>query len=156
MMKFNHIWLSNIIVGAVVLGVSLRRLEITLGVLGTAWLLVNIVSGVTIMSGLIIMIGTLNFRFVRGGAIGNTIFYSFSELVRFPITIYPHVVQLLVTVIPFAFINFYPSQLFLARSGDQLFSPAFRYGAPLVAAISLGLGVVLWNGSIRHYQSTGS
>ena len=155
LMKFNHIWFSNIIIGLVVLLVSLRELGISLGAGDVVWLVVTLLCGVMIMSGLIIMIGTLNFRFIRAGGIGETIFRNFTDFIRYPITVYPKVIQILLTVVPFAFVNFYPAHLFLER-GDAIFAPALRYGGPPVAVATLLLGILLWNTSIKRYQSTGS
>ena len=155
LMKFNHIWFGNIIIGLVVLTVSLRELGIRLAAGDVIWLTVTLLCGVMIMSGLIIMIGTLNFRFIRAGGIGESIFRNFTEFIRYPITIYPKVIQLLLTVVPFAFINFYPAHLFLDR-GDATFAPALRYGGPPVAVGTLVMGILLWNASIKRYQSTGS
>ena len=154
-MKFNHIWFSNIIIGIVVLIVSLRELGVSLGAADVVWLVVTLLCGVMIMSGLIIMTGTLNFRFIRAGGIGESIFRTFTEFIRYPITVYPKVIQLLVTIVPFAFVNFYPAHLFLDR-GDATFAPALRYGGPPVAVATLALGILLWNASIKRYQSTGS
>ncbi|MDE0220623.1 MAG: ABC-2 family transporter protein [Spirochaetaceae bacterium] len=156
LMKFNHIWFSNMITGMVVLLISFRELGIRLGAAEVFWLAVTLLCGVMIMSGLIIMIGTLSFRFIRAGSMGGEIFGSLAEFVRYPITIYPWVIQLLLTVIPFAFINFYPAHLFLDRAGDGGFAPALRYGAPPVAVATLALSVLLWNAGIKRYQSTGS
>ena len=156
LMKFNHIWLSNIIVGLIVLIVSLRELGVTLGVSGMVWLVVTLLCGVMILSGLIIMVGTLSFRFVRAGAMGGQIFHTLTEFIKFPITIYPKVLQLLLTFVPFAFVNFYPAHLFLERGGEATFAPALRYGGPPVALVTLVLSVVLWNVGIKRYQSTGS
>ena len=156
LMKFNHIWLSNIMVGLIVLTVSLRELGITLGVLDVVWLVVTLLCGVMILSGLIIMIGTLSFRFVRAGAMGGQIFHTFTEFIKFPITINPKVLQLLLTFVPFAFVNFYPAHLFLERGGEATFAPALRYGGPPVAIATLVLAVMLWNIGIKRYQSTGS
>ena len=156
LMKFNHIWFSNIIIGLVVLVVSLRELGISLGAADLVWMIVTLVCGVMILSGLIIMIGTLSFRFIRAGSMGQRIFFTFADFIRYPITIYPKAVQILLTVVPFAFINFYPAHLFLDRSGDGTFASALRYGGPAVAVVTLVLGVALWNAGIRRYQSTGS
>ena len=109
-----------------------------------------------ILSGLIIMIGTLSFRFIRAGSMGQEIFGSFAEFIRYPISIYPKAIQLLLTVVPFAFINFFPAHLFLDRAGDGTFAPALRYGGPPVAVATLILSVLLWNAGIKRYQSTGS
>ena len=156
MMKFNHIWFSNIITGLVVLLVSLHQLGVSFGVAEILWLAVTIVSGVMILSGLIIAIGTLSFRFIKAGGIGERIFHTFSEFIQYPITIYPKFVQFLLTIVPFAFVNFYPAHLFLERGTDIGLAAQLRFGAPLVGVVLLVAAIALWNASIRHYQSTGS
>lgn len=156
LMKFNHIWFSNMLIGVVVLSISFRELGVRLGAMEILWLVVTLLSGVMILSGLIIMIGTLSFRFIRAGSMGQEIFGSFAEFIRYPISIYPKAIQLLLTVVPFAFINFFPAHLFLDRAGDGTFAPALRYGGPPVAVATLILSVLLWNAGIKRYQSTGS
>jgi len=58
-------------------------------------------------------------------------------------------------VIPLAFMNYFPSQVFLGRS-DYIFSPALGYMTPIVGITLFLIALKFWNFGIRHYQSTGS
>ena len=157
MMKFNHIWAASVFVGTAVIATCLRNLQIVLTPLNVVWLLFVLVSGVFLLSAIFILAGSLSFRFIQAATVASTIIYSIGEFVRYPITIYPTVIRILLTfLLPFAFINFYPSQYFLGRDSVELFHPLFQFGTPLVAAVMFLAAVTLWRHSLRHYSSTGS
>ena len=72
---------------------------------------------------------------------------------RYPITIYPTWLRLLLsTILPFAFVAFYPAQALAGR-------PEYAYGgylAPLLGAGVMAVGYGVWRAGLRCYESTGS
>ncbi len=72
---------------------------------------------------------------------------------KYPVTIYNRLLQcILMWVIPFAFVAFFPATYFL---GFDEFRP-FVLLIPVIAAVTMAVGISMWNLGIRHYESTGS
>jgi ABC-2 type transport system permease protein len=72
---------------------------------------------------------------------------------RYPLSIYSGFIQFVLSwIIPFGFASFYPSVRLLGRSQFRGYAPL----VPIVAAACLGVTLLAWNRSVRHYSSTGS
>ena len=122
----------------------------------THWLLFffSILAGSVVMSGISLIATPLSFwwgksrsvtGFVRGGLRGT---------LKYPITIYPKLIQILVYIIPYAFVAYYPCLYLLGRDT----SPK----AVLYPFISMLVGIavnfafwVFWRMGLRRYNSAG-
>ncbi len=72
---------------------------------------------------------------------------------RYPLSIYSGAIQFFLSwIIPFGFASFYPSVRLLGRTAFHSYAPFI----PLVAAVCLGITILVWNEGVRHYSSTGS
>jgi ABC-2 type transport system permease protein len=79
--------------------------------------------------------------------------YNLMELGRWPDTIWHPALKLLLTcVIPFSFVAFYPAGWLVSGAGWD--HPALL--TPLVAALALGVAVLMWRAGLRRYHSSGS
>lgn len=79
--------------------------------------------------------------------------YNMLSFGRYPLDIYsPFIRFFLSWVVPFGFAAFYPSAKLLGHSEHDT---AFLW-LPVVAAVTVGLAVVLWNRGVGNYSSTGS
>jgi ABC-2 type transport system permease protein len=80
--------------------------------------------------------------------------YNLLNFARYPLSIYRRFVTVLLTfVIPFGFVAFYPSALFLEKG------EAFRYLSyfvPVAGATMLFIGVAIWRMGLRRYAGAGS
>jgi ABC-2 type transport system permease protein len=154
---FNYIFLSNIAVAVVMLGITFSGLSIVWTPSNVMWFIVVIIGGALIQSAILIISGSISFWFVKSNSVVNTFIYSIRGFISYPITIYGIGIQVLLTfIIPYAFVNFYPSQLFLDKSGSDLFFSSFKYGTPIVGIIMFVLAIFIWNVGVNKYESTGS
>ena len=72
---------------------------------------------------------------------------------KYPVTIYNKFLQhILMWIIPFAFVAFFPSTYFFGSPGFLFYTII----TPLIAIACMVVGVVTWSLGIRHYESTGS
>ena len=72
---------------------------------------------------------------------------------KYPVTIYNRFLQyILMWIIPFAFVAFFPSAYFL----DNVQFRTYVALIPVVAFCSMSAGMIIWNLGTRHYESTGS
>jgi ABC-2 type transport system permease protein len=78
--------------------------------------------------------------------------FNTHEFARFPLTIYPRAIGLIMTwLIPYGFASFYPASHLLGREGGQL-----AWLAPLVAGVLAIISYRVWLFGLRHYGGTGS
>lgn len=118
---------------------------------------VIVTGGVLIAGAIRLMVTAVAFWTLRNQSLVHTVIFSSKEFIIYPITIYNMGVQFFLTfVFPIAFINFYPSHLFLDRSGAHLLHPALEMGTPFVGVILFTISLFIWRAGINHYQSTGS
>ena len=78
--------------------------------------------------------------------------YTFFEAGRFPITIFPTWVRILLTfVVPTAFITTVPASVLLGRLGGVF----VLYSLGVTAALCT-VSVLFWRYAVRHYSSASS
>ena len=115
--------------------------------------LLGIVCAAVIISSFKIMLASLAFKFKRSGPLLQFV-YNFSGYTKYPLKIYPKVIQHILTfIIPLGLCIFYPF--------ENLFSPI---KSPWLLALSMigftvvfaALCVFVWTRMIRKYESTGT
>ena len=114
-------------------------------------------SQVCFFGGLFIIGATITFWTVESSEAMNIFTYGGSELMAYPMQIYPDWLRRFFTfVIPAALLNYYPA-LFLLDKPDPFHLPAWLpFVAPLIGPGVLLLALLFWRFGVRHYQSTGS
>lgn len=74
------------------------------------------------------------------------------EFAKYPLTIYDGVTRVLVTIIPYTVVGYFPTLLVLDRGGPERH---LGWAAPLAAAMMAGLAALLWRSALRRYQGAG-
>ena len=116
-----------------------------------------IAGGVMIQSATRLSVSAVAFWTLRNSSLVHIVVFSSKEFILYPVSIYNHGVQFFLTFLfPIAFVNFYPAQYFLDKTGENLFHPALQMATPLVGAILFALSMYVWKRGIDHYQSSGS
>jgi ABC-2 type transport system permease protein len=155
--EFNYIFLSNIAIAFVMLGITFSGLQIVWTFANVIWLIVVILGGALIQGAILIMSGSISFWFIKSNSIVSTFIYGIRGFINYPITIYSVGIRVLLTfIIPYAFVNFYPAKFFLDKTGDDMFFSNFKFGTPIVGIIMLILAILIWNAGVKKYESTGS
>lgn len=127
--------------------------------LGISWSLTNIAllalfafSGSIIFLSITLIGATFAFWTTRTGHLINMLLQPFS-VASYPLEIYNTVIVFVLSfILPFAFVTYYPAQVFLERGSYM----AFAYLSPAAALISFLVAYIFWNFGLRHYTSTGS
>lgn len=144
--------LGELITGIVLLVISGIKLQLTISFSWIILMLIAIIGGTFIYTGIKIVFTSFAFKMKKSG---NLLFivYMTSDFARYPITIYNEFIKTLITyVIPFAFTAFYPAS-FLIRGNSLLFS----IGMPvLMGAVWMLIGRLFWNHELKYYESAGS
>ena len=149
--------LGRIAQGVTIFVVALTMVDITWTPLKLLYLPVVWASLVCFFGGLFIIGATITFWTVDSIEVVNIFTYGGSEMMSYPMRIYPDWLRHFFTfIIPAAFLNYYPALFFLDKP-DPFNLPYFvRFLAPLVGPGILAAALAFWRFGIRHYQSTGS
>jgi len=124
-------------------------------------LILSILGGVFVNSGLLIIAGSLSFWYVDSSMLisllcthGNSV-RSFCD---YPISVYSKGIQFILTfIIPYGFINYYPAvNFFNKHDGTAIIMNPFPCSALVAGIVVLTVSLVFWNISLKKYQSTGT
>ncbi|MGQ9629153.1 MAG: ABC transporter permease [bacterium] len=143
---------NGVITGTVIVVYASRRLQLPWTPLDILLLLILVLGATLVYGGVFLTLACINFWFEdRVGLLPPV--YNMIDFGKYPTPIYGRAIKVVLTwLIPFAFVGFYPSALFL-RGGEYKIYGLFT---PLVGAAFMGLGYSLWRRGLRQYQSTGS
>lgn len=144
--------LNGVVLGAAIMAYAAAQLDLAWG--WAEWaLLVPLVAGAYLVySGFFLALMSLSFWFPSRTGITSP-FMALSRFSEYPLTIYgPGLRWLLSTVVPFAFIAFYPSTVLLGRDAYW----ALGLMTPVVGLAVFGAGLLVWRQGLRHYESAGS
>ena len=116
-----------------------------------------IVGGVLIQGGIFIIFSSLSFYFVETNSIREIFYWNMRKFAGYPISIYNKIIQtIMIYVVPFAFVNYFPAQYLLRKEDMALYNEAYMYMAPLVGVVIYVVAYLFWRVSLRRYTSTGN
>jgi ABC-2 type transport system permease protein len=119
--------------------------------------LLTIFGGACLFGGLFVLQATLAFWTVESLEIVNTVTYGGTETAQYPLTIYRSWFRLFFTfVVPLACINYLPASQILSHAHPMLEPAPWKWAAPLVGMLFLGVSFQVWKLGVRRYCSTGS
>lgn len=155
--NFTYAFLGHTVLAGVVLGISIGSLDISWSASAVVFFILFLLGAFLIQCSMFIIGGALSFWFVNSSQLVDTFIYGIRRFVDYPINLYDTFIRILLTfIVPYAFVNFYPSVYFLNKSGNTLFHPALQYCTPIVGIVLFVLAYRLWSLGIKHYESTGS
>ncbi|MDP4164436.1 MAG: ABC-2 family transporter protein [Bacillota bacterium] len=133
---------------------SLTNLPIEWNGLKILTLILMVVSGVFIFTGIFILSATLCFWTIQGLEITNIFTDGGREMAQYPLNIYQKwVARFFTYVIPFGCANYLPLLYILDKKVDH----PFLYMLTPLAGIAFILPcLIIWKIGVKHYRSTGS
>lgn len=149
--------LGRIAQGVVIFSFALTLADIHWTV-GKVLYLPLIIAGLVCFFGGLFMIGaTISFWTVESLEAINILTYGGTEMMAYPMHIYPDWLRRTFTyIVPAIFLNYYPALYFLGKPDPFGLPPVFFFISPLVGAGVLGGALLFWRYGIQHYQSTGT
>jgi ABC-2 type transport system permease protein len=146
------VWnLADVFLGLGVIVYALGRLDVTPTPAHIAIFVVLLLAGLVIVYAFWMLLITTAFWFVRVPNIAE-LFTTFFTAGRFPVTVYPSWIRVLLTfVVPIAFLTTFPAASLLGRLSATYALLSLGLAAGLLAA-SAGF----WNYAVRHYASASS
>ncbi len=116
-----------------------------------------IIGGVLIQGGIFVIFSALSFYFVETGSIREIFYWNMRKFAGYPISIYSKAIQIImIYVVPFAFVNYFPAQFLLRKEDMLLYNEAYMYVAPFVGVAIYILAYIFWRISVKRYTSTGN
>jgi ABC-2 type transport system permease protein len=149
--------IGRIAQGILVLGVAISLLDIHWTALKLIYLPVILASMVAFFGGLFIIGATITFWTIESVEAINILTYGGSEMMAYPMSIYPVWMRRFFTfVVPAIFLNYYPA-LYLLDKPDPLNLRGWAaFLSPVSGLAVLLAGLAFWGFGVRHYQSTGT
>lgn len=149
--------LGRVFQGGVILAIALIALDIEWTLAKILYLPLVSLGQITFFASVSIVGATLSFWTVESIEAINILTYGTSDLVAFPMHIYPDwMIRFFTYIVPAIFINYYPA-LYILDKATPLAMPSFApFLAPVVGLAMLWLSFRFWHFGIRHYQSTGT
>jgi len=141
---------------ALVLAVAVTQVDVGWDAARVAMVVQMVVVGFLIFSGIWVVTSSIAFWAVEIREVANSFTYGGNFLAHYPMEIFSGWLRRLATIVPLAFVSYYPALWVLGRN-DPHGSPAWlRFAGPLVAAGVVLVARAVWSSGIRHYRSTGS
>ncbi|MGC5030310.1 ABC transporter permease [Micromonospora sp. DT229] len=144
--------LGNVLIGVSLLGLSAGRIEVAWTPLTLLWAGVLLVSGVLVKTALSLGTNALAFWLLSPSNSVAVSVHMLGDLARYPLTVYGPGMRSLLTVIPVAFVGYFPAAALLDKGGSATIG-AF---SPLVAVAATGVALALFSRGLRRYESAGN
>lgn len=138
-----------------IVALNLAQIEWSWGkIIYLPWVIVGLIC---FFGGLFVTGATFTFWTVDSVEAMNILTYGGSEMMAYPMHIYPDWLRYTFTyVVPAIFLNYYPALYFLNKP-DPFGLPVFMpFLSPVVGIGILALALAFWRFGIKHYQSTGT
>ncbi len=118
---------------------------------------ITVISAVIIQASLFLLMSCSSFWIVKIDELVSMLYYNTRKFAGYPISIYPKFIQtILMFVVPFAFVNYFPAQFFLNKPDMSQFWAGYIYLTPFIAMILFLLVFLVWRFSLKRYSSVGN
>jgi len=152
--NFEFTRFGRMLQSAVVLGIAVTGLSVHWTPAKIMTLMLMIVGGVIVFSGIFILAAAFCFWTVQGVEVGNLFTNGGREMAQYPMNIYAKwVTRFFTFIIPFGAVSYLPLLYILDRTDG----PDLLYMTmPLASLLFLAPCLLAWRIGVRHYRSTGS
>lgn len=149
--------IGRVTIGLAILALSFSLTPIHWTAAKIILLILAILSQIAFFGGLFIIGAAITFWTIESIEVINIFTYGGTELITYPMHIYPAWLRRFFTfILPGIFLNYYPA-LFILGKPDPLGMPAIApWLAPVAGGLILFLALRFWRFGITCYQSTGT
>lgn len=151
--RFGDTFIGQVIVSVIFLIVAFSKLSGRMSIIKLIYLLLCIIGGTLIQIASMIMVGSLSFFMIKSTEFGDIIYYDIRDMTKYPLEVYPKVIQIFLTFIcPWAFVNYYPTLILLDKVtvNSQMIlgwlSPIVGVGLFLLSLAFFQLGLKKYSG----------
>jgi ABC-2 type transport system permease protein len=152
--KFEFTRIGRLLQSVIVLVWAISNLSIEWDLFKILTLILMVLSGIFIFSGIYILAATMCFWTIQGLEIANIFTDGGREMAQYPLNIYQKwIVKFFTYVIPFGTVNYLPL-LFLL--GENKGNDWIYMMAPILGSFFIVPCLAVWTIGVKHYRSTGS
>ena len=146
--------LGRLIQSFFVMGIALSLLDIQMDFFRIVTLVLMVVSGVFIFTGIFMLGATICFFTVQGLEVVNIFTDGGREIASYPLSIYNKwLARFFTFIIPFGCINYLPLLYIVGRAdGNEILYML----SPLFGVLFIVPCIIIWRFGVKHYLSTGS
>lgn len=149
--------LGRIFQGIIIFGIAVGLAQIRWTLVKVLYLPWVVIGLICFFGGLFMIGATFTFWTVDSIEAMNILTYGGSEMMSYPMHIYPDWLRRTFTyIIPAIFLNYYPALFFLDKPDPFHFPWIMPFLSPWVGIGILLIALTFWRFGIRHYQSTGT
>lgn len=146
---------TNYVIGVGIIVICMRKLAVSVGFLNICWLVIVLFGGVLIHGAAFILTTVPAFWILKSDGLRQIFYTNMEQFIAYPLSIYNKGIRFILTfILPYGFINYYPSQWFLKK--QELFHPVFQFMTPVIGIVVFLLAYWFWNKGLDAYQGTGS
>lgn len=152
--KFEFTRVGRFFQSVVVFILAVSNLQIQWNVFKLITLLLMVIGGIFVFTGIFILAATLCFWTIQGIEVANIFTDGGREISQYPLNIYKKwITRFFTFVIPFGCVNYLPLLFILDRvKGNEI--PYML--APLYGMLFIIPCLIIWRSGVKHYRSTGS
>ncbi len=145
-------------------GLGITLFVISAGRIGVVWnistilyYITAVIGGILIQGAIFLVTASLSFYLIKSGNIRDVFYWNIRRFAGYPISIFPKIIQyIMIYVVPFAFVNYFPAQYLLRKSDMSQYPRIFMLIAPFVGIVMYAMAYLFWRFSIRYYKSSGN
>ena len=146
---------AHMTLSGIMMAVCFHKLQIPVTVFYGVRIMGILLCGSLIYAGLFLFVSGSAFFAVRINALFQIMFF-FREVSYYPVSIFPKVIQVIVTVvIPYGFVNFYPLQSVLGKD-DGFFGGQAAGAGGFAAVLFFAAACLFFEKGAKSYKSSGS
>ena len=152
--KFEFTRIGRLLQGVVVFILAISNLSIQWDIFKVATLVLMIISGIFVFTGIFILAATLCFWTIQGIEVANIFTDGGREMSQYPLNIYKKwVTRFFTFVIPFGCVSYLPLMYILDKvEGNKVLFML----TPLYGILFIFPCLLVWKLGVKHYKSTGS
>ncbi|UOF89474.1 ABC-2 family transporter protein [Fodinisporobacter ferrooxydans] len=155
-MKFDVGAFGQLLFSIIALCLAASHLHLQWQLLDVFVLIGAILGGTCIQGGLIILISAAAFWTTRSERLYWVIMFPAKSMMNYPLSIYPRLLQWLVTyLIPFAFVNYFPAIVLLGKAKSRSVQ-VFGEISPVIGLVFFYICYRIWMAGLNRYKSAGS
>jgi ABC-2 type transport system permease protein len=144
--------LGNVVIGAGLLAAAGGGLELVWTPLLGLWAFVLIISGVLVKLSVSLASNAVVFWLLSPSSSLAASVHTMGELARYPLNVYGTALRSLLTVVPVAFVGYFPVAALLGKGVPAVVGAL----TPVVALACASLALIVFQAGVRRYESAGN
>lgn len=137
--------------------ISANKVGIEWSLTNIAYYIFTVLGGVLIQGAVFLFLAALNIYLLQTDSLKEMLYWDMRKFAGYPLSIFSRFIQIImIYVMPFAFVNYFPSQYLLRKNDMSEYPEVFMYLTPIIGILMYLASYLFWRFSIRFYKSSGN